>query len=95
MAWQRSSGLGANSPKISLTREPAAAPPSVAADQASTMTRLFLVRGSPATTEKEGVRHVVYDCCWGMDVHAKTVVACLLKAGKKESRTFSTMTADL
>jgi len=39
--------------------------------------------------------HVVYDCCCGMDVHAKTVVACLLKAGKKEIRTFSTMTADL
>jgi transposase len=30
-----------------------------------------------------------------MDVHAKTVVACLLKQGKKEIRTFSTMTADL
>ena len=53
MAWQRSSGLGANSPEISLTREPAEAPPSVAADQASTMNRLFLVRGSPATTKKE------------------------------------------
>jgi len=39
--------------------------------------------------------HVVYECCCGMDVHAKTVVACLLKAGKKEIRTFSTMTADL
>lgn len=38
---------------------------------------------------------VVYDCCCGMDVHAKTVVACLLKAGKKEVRTFSTMTTDL
>jgi transposase len=30
-----------------------------------------------------------------MDVHAKTVVACLLKQGKKEIRTFSTMTVDL
>lgn len=39
--------------------------------------------------------HVVYDCCCGMDVHAKTVVACLLKQGKKEIRTFSTMTVDL
>src|SRR5262245_1907998 len=39
--------------------------------------------------------HVVYECCCGRDVHAKTVVACLLKAGKKEIRTFSTMTADL
>ena len=39
--------------------------------------------------------HVVYDCGCGMDVHAKTVVACLLKQGKKEIRTFSTMTVDL
>jgi transposase len=38
---------------------------------------------------------VVYECCCGLDVHAKTVVACLRKQGKKEIRTFSTMTADL
>ncbi len=30
-----------------------------------------------------------------MDVHAKRLVACLLKAGRKEVRTFSTMTEDL
>ena len=39
--------------------------------------------------------HVVYDCCCGLDVHAKTVVACLLKPGRKEIRTFSTMSEDL
>ena len=38
---------------------------------------------------------VVYECCCGLDVHAKTVVACLRKQGKKEIRTFSTMTEDL
>jgi transposase len=38
---------------------------------------------------------VLYACCCGIDVHAKMLVACLLKAGKKEVRTFSTMTADL
>ena len=38
---------------------------------------------------------VVYECCCGLDVHAKTVVACLLKPGRKEIRTFSTMTEDL
>lgn len=38
---------------------------------------------------------VVYECCCRMDVHAKTVVACLLKQGRKEIRTFSPMTADL
>src|SRR5215510_6607239 len=38
---------------------------------------------------------VLYACCCGIDVHAKMLVACLLKAGQKEVRTFSTMTADL
>src|SRR5438552_9657565 len=38
---------------------------------------------------------VLYVCCCGIDVHAKMLVACLLKPGKKEVRTFSTMTEDL
>ncbi len=38
---------------------------------------------------------IIYSCCCGLDVHAKTVVACLIKHGKKEVRTFSTMTDDL
>jgi hypothetical protein len=95
MARQRSSGLGADSPEISLVREPIVAPPSVAAAKVSTRNRLFLVRGSPSTAWQEESMPVVHDCCCGMDVHAKTVVVCLLKQGKKEIRTFSTMTADL
>jgi transposase len=38
---------------------------------------------------------VLYHICCGLDVHAKTVVACLVKHGKKEVRTFGTMTDDL
>jgi transposase len=38
---------------------------------------------------------VLYRCCCGLDVHAKTVVACLIKDGKQQTRTFSTMTDDL
>ena len=38
---------------------------------------------------------IVYDSCAGLDVHAKTVVACLIVRGGKEVRTFSTMTDDL
>src|SRR5712691_7168922 len=38
---------------------------------------------------------VLYSSCCGIDVHAKMLVACLLKRGKKEVRTFSTMTEDL
>ena len=38
---------------------------------------------------------VLYRCCCGLDVHAKTLVACLIIAGKKTVRTFSTMTEDI
>jgi len=38
---------------------------------------------------------VLYRSCCGLDVHAKTVVACLLKDGHKEIRTFATMTDEL
>lgn len=39
---------------------------------------------------------VVHEICCGIDVHARMLVACLVLAdGKKEIRTFSTMTDDL
>lgn len=38
---------------------------------------------------------VVYERCCGLDVHKKTVVACVLMPERKEIRTFSTMTEDL
>jgi len=43
---------------------------------------------------------VVYTRCCGLDIHKKTVVACLLLSTEgsepsKELRTFRTMTADL
>jgi len=38
---------------------------------------------------------ILYACCCGIDVHARMLVACLIKNGKKEVRTFSTMTDDL
>jgi len=37
----------------------------------------------------------LYHCCCGIDIHAKTAVVCLIKDGKKYTRTFSTMTDDL
>ena len=52
LACQRSSGLGAVSPEISLAREPFVAPLMVAAGEASTTNRLFLVRGSPAKVRR-------------------------------------------
>jgi transposase len=38
---------------------------------------------------------ILYSSCCGIDVHARMRVACLVKDGKKEIRTFSTMTDDL
>jgi len=38
---------------------------------------------------------VLFQRCAGLDVHAKTVVACLLREDGKTTRTFSTMTDDL
>ena len=42
---------------------------------------------------------VVYEYCCGLDIHKKTVVACVVVPGAgnkpvKEIRTFNTMTAD-
>jgi hypothetical protein len=42
-------------------------------------------------TEKEKEMEVLYASCCGIDVHAKLLVACLIKDGKKETRTFSTL----
>jgi transposase len=38
---------------------------------------------------------VLYKSCCGIDVHAKNLLACLIKDGKREIRTFSTMTSEL
>jgi transposase len=38
---------------------------------------------------------IVYECCCGLDVHAKTVVAGRIKHDQKDRRTFSTMTDDV
>jgi len=38
---------------------------------------------------------VTYERCCGLDIHKRTVVACLAVPGRKEVRTFGTMTRDL
>jgi transposase len=38
---------------------------------------------------------VLYECCAGLDVHKKTVVACVLTPAGQQTRTFPTMTEDL
>ncbi len=39
--------------------------------------------------------HIMYERCAGLDVHKKTVVACVLTPEGQETRTFGTMTAEL
>src|SRR5437762_3824810 len=45
------------------------------------------------------VMETLYTCCCGLDVHLKTVVACLLKVvgqkAHKQVRVFKTMTQDI
>lgn len=38
---------------------------------------------------------IIHRCCSGIDVHAKSLVVCLIKNGKKQIRSYSTMTDDL
>jgi hypothetical protein len=38
---------------------------------------------------------VTYERCCGVDVHAKTVVACLMTPGQKQIRTVATLTDEL
>jgi transposase len=38
---------------------------------------------------------VVYERCCGLDVHKKTVVACVMTPEGQETRTFGTMAQDL
>ncbi len=38
---------------------------------------------------------VIYERCCGLDVHKKTVVACVMTPEGQETRTFPTMTKDL
>lgn len=38
---------------------------------------------------------VVYERCCGMDVHKRTVVACVITGKERQTRSFGTMTADL
>ncbi len=39
--------------------------------------------------------HVIYERCAGLEVHKKTVVACVITPEGQQIRTFRTMTADL
>lgn len=39
--------------------------------------------------------HVLYERCCGLDIHKKSVVACLITPQGKQIRTYSTMTSDI
>lgn len=92
-ASNRSVLLGTTlSPLNSLTQRAFEDSPTVAAPSgASTHSRFFL----PARLSRrrlipeleEGQMQVLYLCCCGIDVHAKTAVACLIKQGKRQTRT--------
>lgn len=82
-------------PARELNQRTREAPPTVATLVVSTHSRFFTCMVLTPVTLKEERMQILYNCCCGLDVHAKTVVACLLKHGRREVRTFSTMTDDL
>ena len=49
----------------------------------------------PKKRKTDEVEEVVYERCCGMDVHKDDIKACLNIGGKKEVKTFSTMTCAL
>jgi transposase len=44
---------------------------------------------------KERETEVIYESYCGINVHTKMLMACLTKQGRKEMRTYSSMTDDL
>jgi transposase len=54
-----------------------------------------LLLGSPTREESAMALDVVHERCCGLDVHKRTVVACVIAPDGREVRTFGTMTADL
>lgn len=61
----------------------------------STHQRLFSSGSHSEDQMEEKIMEVIYPRCCGLDVHAKTIIACLCIRGQKQIRTFSTMTNDL
>src|SRR5436190_22431814 len=93
---------GATSPQTSLTGV-ARGTVACGSQPGSTQPRVWISRHSrPHRFPSRGgaPMEVLYANCCGLDVHKKTVVACLLRAGAdgrrgREVRTFATMTDDL
>src|SRR5262249_59235249 len=95
--------LGAESPNVSLTRTPPVAPKIVAESTRSRLTPQSGVWPAwRARTIKKGrsMLRVIHERCAGLDIHKKTVVACILvneQDGqvREEKRTFGTTTGQI
>jgi transposase len=89
------------SPRVSLVPDIAAYPkllPPAVGEHAEQIAPLLDVFSGGVS--RRVLMDIVYSCCAGLDLHKKTVVACVRRqpaGGKlhKEVRTFGTMTADL
>src|SRR6266853_1927861 len=91
---------GAASPLASWTPGTPQAPPIVAPILGSTYGRFCTPPGTHSDVPKGRDMDVLYERCCGLDVHKKTVVACVIEPGskgkpRKTIRTFGTMTDDL
>src|SRR5262245_43936298 len=93
---------GARSPQSSLTWTPPGTQDCCSGKIGSTRSRITYSPVSPASLRQRGetTMEVLYRCVCGLDVHKKTVVACVRRRGEgdrvwKEVRTFATMTHNL
>ena len=48
-----------------------------------------------STHQADYTEEIVYERCCGIDVHKKSITACLIADGKKEIRTYGTMTGEI
>lgn len=56
---------------------------------------MFQVTSQPVAPTRGSIMEVLYERCAGLDVHKKTVTACVITPEGQETRTFSTMTGGL
>src|SRR5947209_19197901 len=85
-------------PRLDLRSNPTLSPPPT---RGARRANCSMPRGHPAPDRPHGRESMetIHPCCAGLDVHKKTVVACLRRITPdghvhQQTRTFSTMTAD-
>src|SRR5919199_6472063 len=90
---------GAASPLLTLARAPRGTTECRSRSGSTHSTVCEQGAPRPVGASEEAAMEVIHERCCGLDIHKKTVVACLVVPGPggpvKQIRTFGTMTEDL